>query len=206
MVFDHITQFHLDALKEIGNIGAGHAATALSEILNKKITISIPNVRLETINQIINEIEGPESIVYSVCQYFSGDINGCIFIVFHKLAANHFLRSLFNIADFDISNPKYQSDGKSALSEFGNILSGNYLASFSDMVGLRFSLSAPIVIMDMISTIITEGLLMASVESDYGLIIDTILHGEKSQVDSEILFLPTYKSFHTIFSALGLNL
>ena len=74
------------------------------------------------------------------------------------------------------------------------------------MVGLRFSLSAPIVIMDMISTIITEGLLMASVESDYGLIIDTILHGEKSQVDSEILFLPTHKSFHTIFSALGLNL
>lgn len=204
MIFDHITQLHLDALKEIGNIGTGHAATALSDLLNKKVNISIPAVRLEPITRIVGDIDVPESVVYSVCQYFSGDINGCIFLVFDTDAANNFLQVLFNDAEFDILKSEYSENGKSALSEFGNILSGNYLSSFSDMVGLQISLSTPIVVMDMISTIVTEGLLLASVESDYALIIDAVLHGEKSNLESAILFLPTHESFQTIFSALGM--
>lgn len=204
MMFEHISQMHLDALKEVGNIGTGHAATALSSLLNRKIKISIPSVRLEPINSYINGFDRPESVVYAICQYFSGDINGCIFFVLPKETANYFLQSLFNNPDFDMNNPDYTAEGKSALREFGNILSGNYLSSFSNLAGLQFKLSTPIVVTDMISTIITEGILLASLEGDNAFIIEAILHGEQNHLESDIFFLPTHESFQTIFSALGI--
>lgn len=198
MGFENISQIHLDALKEIGNIGTGHAATALSTLLNRKIHISIPDVRLEPINSYIKSFDHPESVVYAVCQYFSGDISGCIFFVLSKETMNYFLQSMFGSCDVD------DHTGKSALREFGNILSGNYLSAFSDMIGLQFKLSTPIVVTDMISTIITEGILLASVVSDEAFIIETILQSEHSNLESEIFFLPTHESFQTIFSALGI--
>lgn len=205
MSFKHISQMHLDALREVGNIGIGHAATALSGLLNKRIQVSIPNVRLEPITAYIKAFEKPESVVYAVCQYFSGEISGCIFFVLSKDVANHFLRSLYYNPDFDIDNPDYTKVGESALCEFGNILSSNYLSSFVDMIHLKFTLSAPTIVTDMISAIITEGILLASIESDNVFIIETILHSAQSKLEAEIFFLPTHESFQTIFSALGLS-
>lgn len=58
-----ITSFHLDVLKEIGNIGAAHAATALSDLLGKKIDMKVPKVEMVPFHEMMELAGGSETVV-----------------------------------------------------------------------------------------------------------------------------------------------
>ena len=75
------TTIHLDILKEIGNIGAGNAATALSTLLNKKIEMNVPNVRIVPFHEITELAGGSENVVVSVFLKIEGDANGNMFFI-----------------------------------------------------------------------------------------------------------------------------
>jgi chemotaxis protein CheC len=202
-----ISDMHLDILKEVGNIGAGHAATALSTLLNKKIDMKVPNVRVVSFDEMMEMAGGAESVIASVFLRIEGDAPGSMFFVLPLEQAEKFIRSLIGDQSFSFSNPNVNELALSALQEMGNILSGSYLSSLSDFTKLNLLPSVPALSIDMAGAVISFGLLELSQVSDYAIVIDTALDEDEGQtggsVKGHFFLLPDPESFDIIFKALG---
>lgn len=202
----NISSIQLDILKEIGNIGAGHAATALSTLLNKKIDMSVPDVKIVSFDEMIDMAGGPESVVAGVFLRIEGDAPGSMFFVLPLVQAEIFIRELPGNIPFCADELPYDELPLSALQELGNILSGSYLSSLSDFTKLSLFPSVPMLSIDMVGAIIGTGLLEISQVSDYAIVIDTALNDElqnTNAVNGHFFLLPDPESFQIIFKALG---
>ena len=135
-----LSNARLDALREVANIGAGHAATALSTLTGTRIMISVPMVNVVPPGDFVPEIAADVEIV-AVQMAMSGDIGGqTVFL----LATPSGLR----LAERMLRRKRGTSQSlghveQSALKEAGNILAGAYLTALSDFLGMRLMLSPP---------------------------------------------------------------
>ncbi|KAA9025854.1 chemotaxis protein CheC [Niallia endozanthoxylica] len=204
-----ISSTHLDILKEIGNIGAGNAATALSMILNKKIEMSVPNVRVVSFNEMIEMAGGAENVVASVYLRIEGDAPSHMFFILPLEQANKYIEQMTGESESFETLP-YGELALSALQELGNILAGSYLTSLSNFTGLHLFHSVPATSIDMLGAIISFGFIELSQFSDYVIVIDTALNKTNDEnielVDGHFFLLPDPKSFDIIFQSLGVAL
>lgn len=204
---EKITSFHLDVLKEIGNIGAAHAATALSNLLEKKIDMRVPDVKMVSFNEMMELVGGSENVVVGIYLRIEGDVEGSMFFILPIEQANHFIRRLIRDESFDFKTPPYSELGLSAMQEMGNILSGSYLSALSDFTGLKIYPTVPGLSIDMFGAIISIGLIELSQISDTVIVINTSIYEEEISDDELVkghfFLLPEPESFETIFKALG---
>lgn len=127
-LFKNFKDFKMDVLKEVGNIGAGNAATALSQLLNKPIDMAVPKVQLLSFEEITDKVGGAEELVYAVFLRVEGEAPGNLFFILTPEAASSLLS---RIAGIEVSGGDELSEMElSALSEIGNILAGSYLSSW----------------------------------------------------------------------------
>jgi chemotaxis protein CheC len=206
---EKLNSTHIDILKEVGNIGAGHAATALSRLLNKKIDMKVPDVQIVSFNEVMNLVGGAENVVASVFLRVEGDAPGSMFFILSLEQASRFIGHLTKDPSFSMDCPPYSEIALSALQELGNILTGSYLSSFSDFTKLNLYPSVPAISVDMVGAIISFGLIELSTVSDYAIVIDTALLEEEQHIQDSVkghfFFLPDPESFSTIFKALGVT-
>lgn len=204
---DSITDLHLDVLKEIGNIGAAHAATSLSQLLGHKIDMHVPNVELVSFDGMFNLAGGAETIVVGIYLRIEGDLSGSMFFVLPLDSANRFIRRLIGDATFDFNTPPFSDIGISAMQELGNILSGSYLSSLSDFTGLKIYPTVPSLSVDMVGAIVSFGLIEVSHVSDEVIVIDTQIHEEgldgTGSIKGHFFLIPDPSSYITIFRSLG---
>lgn len=204
---EKITSFHLDVLKEIGNIGAAHAATALSNLLEKKIDMRVPDVKMVSFNEMMELVGGSENVVVGIYLRIEGDVEGSMFFILPIEQANRFIRRLIRDESFDFKTPPYSELGLSAMQEMGNILSGSYLSALSDFTGLKIYPTVPGLSIDMFGAIISIGLIELSQISDTVIVINTSIYEEEISDDELVkghfFLLPEPESFETIFKALG---
>ena len=202
-----ITSLHLDVLKEIGNIGAAHAATALSDLLNKKIDMRVPKVEMVSFNDMMELAGGSENVVVGIFLRIEGDAEGSMFFVLPIEQGNRFIRRLIQDESFDFMNQPVSELGLSAMQEMGNILSGSYLSALSDFTGLKIYPTVPGLSIDMFGAIISIGLIELSHISDHVIIINTSIvddeQGDRESVRGHFFLLPDPDSFEAIFQALG---
>jgi chemotaxis protein CheC len=205
-----ITSMHLDILKEIGNIGAGHAATALSTLLDKKIDMKVPSVQVVSFDEMMDMAGGPDNVVVSVFLRIEGEAPGSMFFLLPLEQASMYIRTMIQDTSFSFSDPPISELGLSAMEELGNILSGSYLSSLSDFTNLKLFPSVPALSVDMAGAIIGFGLLEISQVSDYAIVIDTALKEEEVEesesVKGHFFLLPDPDSFEIIFQSLGVKL
>lgn len=204
---DKITSLHLDVLKEIGNIGAAHAATALSALLQKKIDMRVPNVEMVSFNDMMELAGGSENVVVGIFLRIEGDAEGSMFFILPIGQANRFIRRLIHDESFDFNSPDVSELGLSAMQEMGNILSGSYLSALSDFTGLKIYPTVPGLSVDMFGAIISIGLIELSQVSDSVIVINTSIYEDVVTDDEEVrghfFLLPDPKSFEAIFKSLG---
>ncbi|QOY34494.1 chemotaxis protein CheC [Anaerobacillus isosaccharinicus] len=204
---NRIQPHHLDILKEVGNIGAGHAATALSRLLNKTIDMKVPAVRVVSFNEITELVGGSDNIVAAIFLRIEGEAPGNMFFMLPVNEATTLIQYLTGDQTFDLDHPPYPDLGLSALQEVGNILAGSYLSAFSDFTKLNMQPSVPALSVDMAIAILSYGLLELSQVGDYAIVIETeILEkvDENTQKTSGHFFLlPDPDSYEIIFNALG---
>lgn len=202
-----INSLHLDILKEIGNIGAAHAATALSNLLNKKIEMRVPKAEMVTFNEMMEMMGGAEQVVVGIYLRIEGDLEGSMFFILPVEQANRFIQHLIHDGRFDFRTNA--SDlGMSAMQEMGNILSGSYLSAMSDFLHLNIYPTVPGLSIDMFGAIISIGLIEISQVSDYVIMIDTSILEEgleNTEMKGHFLLLPSPESFDVIFKALGVE-
>ncbi|MEW9501282.1 chemotaxis protein CheC [Jeotgalibacillus marinus] len=209
MSFDQeITLYHLDVLKEVGNIGAGHAATALSTLLGKTIDMKVPLVKIVSFDDMMEMAGGSENIVVSIFLRIEGEISGSMFFILPLPQAESFIRTMTQDESFSFDTPPYSEIGLSAMQEMGNILSGTYLSSLSDFTQLNLYPTVPALSVDMVGAIISYGLVELSQVSDQAIVIDTALFGEGHEgegVTGQFFLLPDPDSFHVLFKSLGVE-
>ncbi|MBA9024846.1 MULTISPECIES: chemotaxis protein CheC [Bacillaceae] len=206
---DKINSVHLDILKEIGNIGAGHAATSLSTILDRKMNMIVPRVRILSINEMIELAGGPETVVASVFLRIEGEVQGNMFFILPLKQAAHFIEQMTGTEVFSFDNLPYPELALSALSELGNILSGSYLSSLSDFTKLSLFPSVPALCIDMVGATISSGLIELSQVSDFVIVIETAI-GEAVEsstfINGHFFFLLDPDAYEVVFNSLGVPL
>lgn len=206
---NQITTLHLDVLREIGNIGAGNAATSLSKLLNKRIDMKVPDVKIVDFDEMMDMVGGPENIVASVFLRLEGDVSGSMFFVLPINQASKFIQQMIDDPSFSFFEQPNNEMANSALQELGNILSGSYLSSLSDFTNLSLYPSVPALSIDMFGAIISYGIIELSQVSDHAIVIDTALNdfetNENECVKGNFFLLPDPDSFPVIFEALGVT-
>lgn len=202
-----ITDMHLDVLKEIGNIGAAHAATSLSQLLSRKVDMHVPSVELVTFDEMFDLAGGADEIVAGIYLRIDGDLSGSMFFMLPLESANRFIQILTGEESFDFHKPPFSEIGVSSMQELGNILSGSYLSALSDFTSLKIYPTVPSLSVDMVGAIISFGLIEVSQYSDEVIVINTEIHGEGELEDERIhghfFLLPDPSSYKTIFRSLG---
>ena len=130
-----LTEIERDALKEIGNVGTGNAATALSKFLNKHIEIIIPETKFIPITQFADEFGGADKVVSSTYLQILGDLTGESMLIFPVKSAERMV-SLMTGEDPDKVRIMDEMS-QSAYKEMSNIFTGAYLSSLADFLQLR---------------------------------------------------------------------
>ncbi|MFS0727863.1 chemotaxis protein CheC [Paenibacillus sp. 1P07SE] len=200
-LFQEFADFKMDVLKEVGNIGAGNAATALSRLLDKPIDMTVPRVTLIQFDQIAERVGGSEQVVVAVFLRVEGDAPGNLFFIIEQKSAKTMLNNLLSIRV--AGDDQYSEMEYSALSEIGNILAGSYLSSLADFTKLSMIPTVPSIAVDMAGAILSYGLLQYGQMGDSALLIDTaFLEGEES-MEGHFFLIPDPESFKKIFQALG---
>ncbi len=199
-----ISSMQYDVLSELGNIGAGNATTALSSMINKKIDIGVPRVRLMDFNQISTIIGSEEQVMVGILIMLSGDINGMMmFLLDREIAKN--LVSILMCHEGE-KTVEFDDMEKSAVMEIGNIIAGAYLNSLSIMTNLNIDVSVPMLQIDMAGAILSVPAIEFGKIGDKVLIIETQFDDETEQekpINGYYILVPELESYEKILESLG---
>lgn len=208
MEFTNLSNEQRDVLREIGNIGAGNAATAMSKLINKKIDMQVPSVNVLSYDEMMEMMGGPDAVIVAILFRVQGDAPGTVYFILTIKEAEYLVKQMTNEAQFSWSSDDPLDDlGISVLQEAGNILTGSYLSALSDFMKINMQPSVPHLSVDMAGAVLTAGLIELSQVTDFVIIIDTkiIYSDTQNQIRGHFLFLPDPESFSKLFKSLGIN-
>ncbi|MDP4088233.1 MAG: chemotaxis protein CheC [Bacillota bacterium] len=190
----------LDALAEVGNIGAGNAATALSQLLNKKVDMTVPAVNIIPFNEVFARNES-EQLVVGVVVRVLGDTPGNILFIFDDETAKNMIQQLTGMREEEFSELGY-----SVLCEVGNIISGSYMNAIAKFTNLVIMPSVPAVTYDMLGAILSTTFIESGQFDDFVLDIETIfLNQDAINISGHFYYVPMPGSLEKILNSLGIN-
>ncbi|MFH2137901.1 MAG: chemotaxis protein CheC [Candidatus Omnitrophota bacterium] len=195
-----LSDAQLDALKEMGNIGSGNAATALSQLISSQIDISVPSVNFLPLENVADVLGGPEKIVYVIYLEVMSRMNGTMVTIITPESAEFLVSKLITNEKLDKDSELYQS----ALKEVGSILCGSYLSALSQVVGETFIASVPAMACDMMGALLDFVLTEIGQVAEEALLIETELFVSDTKVECSQLFLPKPGSLETLLAAVGM--
>ncbi|BCJ95221.1 chemotaxis protein CheC [Anaerocolumna cellulosilytica] len=198
---DNIDSMQVDVLKEIGNIGAGNATTALSTMVNGKVDMNVPKVALLEFKDLPDTVGGAENIVVGILITLEGEINGMMMFMMEQKSAYRLVNILLGKPPEDESFTEMEL---SALKEIGNIIAGAYLSSLSTLTGIRIDASVPYMSIDMAGAILSVPAIEFGKVGDKALIIETQFSKDDSDVNGYFILIPSLESYGVILSSLGL--
>ncbi len=200
--YDNADNLQFDVLKEIGNIGAGNATTALSQLLNSKIDMTVPDVKLLGFQELPDMFGGAENIIVGILLTLEGDTDGMMMFMMEKKSAHQVINLLLNknLGSFD----EFSEMDLSALNEIGNIIAGAYLSSISTLTRLTIISSVPYMAIDMAGAILSVPAIEFGKVGDKALVINTQFLEDDIEVNGFFVLIPTMDSYIKIMSSLGL--
>ena len=202
--FDNLNNLQMDVLKEIGNIGAGNAATALAKLLKKKVNMDVPKVKVlmfQEVSEILGEAEIP---VVGLLLAVTGDIRGSIMFILKNEAARGWVNILMGKPRCDeIEGIEFDEIEISALKEIGNILAGSYLSALSSLTGLNILPSVPELAIDMAGAIVSVPAIEFGKLADSVLYIETEFSEGGTKVIGDFFLIPDFHSYGTLLKSLG---
>lgn len=199
MSYKDYSSMQLDALKEVGNIGVGNSATALSQLLNKKVDITVPNVNIVPFDEFYKNGLA-EKIVIGVLVRVLGDCPGNILFVFEEESALNIVRNLMGDHITEMNDM-----AMSALCEVGNIISSSYMNSISKFTNLAMMSSVPAINCDMLGAMLTTVFMESGQYDEYVLDIETSFIQEgNNKTTGNFYFIPVPGALEKILSSLGI--
>ena len=202
--YSDLNDLQMDALREIGNIGSGNAATSLSEMLSKPVGIRVPVIRVLDYNQASDMLGGPENMLVGMLLSLTGEVTGMMMFLLEKefgdLVLNTLLgQSLNSFEDVD-------EMGLSALKEIANIMAASYVNAISNMTGMNINISVPDICIDMVGAMLSVPVIHYANVSDKIIFIQDEFNSDDDSAVSHILMIPEVESLNEIMKKLGILL
>lgn len=199
---DNLNDIQFDVLKEIGNIGAGNATTALAKMMNMKIDMNVPRVELVPFTNLPDIFGSPEEVLAGILVQLDGDIKGMMMFLVKEESAHNLVDSLMG-GMVQSANGEFSEMELSALSEIGNIIIGAYLSAMSNLTNLKIASSVPYISIDMAGALLSVPAIEFGKLGDKVLLIETQF-GELDFVNGYFLMVPELESYDVILSSLGM--
>ena len=199
---DNLNDLQFDVLKEIGNIGAGNATTALAKMMNMKIDMNVPRVDLVPFTNLPDIFGSPEEVLAGILVQLDGDIKGMMMFLVKEKSAHNLVNSLMG-GMIQSSGDGFSDMELSALGEIGNIIIGAYLSAMSNLTSLKISSSVPYISIDMAGGLLSVPAIEFGKLGDKVLLIETQF-GELDFVNGYFLMVPELESYDAILSSLGM--
>lgn len=199
-----LTSMKLDILREIGNIGAGHATAALSVMLNSNLRMEMPVVKFVDFNELADMVGGPEALVVAVLTHFTGGIEGMILFILE-------LEEAKNLAGMMLSKtyPKgfggFDDMDKSVFKEIGNILMSSYISSIGTLTNQNLRMDPPAICVDMAGAVLSLPISELGQVDDQALIIDSKFLDNNRPINGFLMFVSDEESSDSIFKSLGIG-
>lgn len=201
--YDELDFMEIDTLREIGSIGTGNAATALSQLLQKEVRITMPEVRIMGYNEAIEWIGGAEEITAGVLVRLGGEINGIMLSVqqidfvnlVQESMLGHRVKDYMELHEMECS----------ALIEVGNIMISTFINALCGLAGITINLTVPAFTVDMQGAIMTVPMAEFGGQSDYIMTIGGNFVCENKQVPCRLLLSPDVRSLNFLLRKLGVT-
>ena len=201
----NLQELQLDALKEVANIGAGHAATALSTMTSRRIMITVPEVNITRLERVADILGSPDDVVAAVLMHMMGDLTGRTMVLFPRESAGF-------LCDILLRRPlgtttEFGEMEESGLKEAGNILSSAYLTALSDFMGMMLLPSVPSLVIDLAGAVLTSTYLNFGYERDFVFCLETefVFAEEVRGLRGHFLLMPDLASLRAVFDAIRLT-
>lgn len=203
MSLEQVTENYYDVLKELGNIGAGNAMTALSQMLQCKVDMKVPQVRLLEFSEVGDMMGGEEQIMVGVFLGVDGDITGSMMFMVEEESARHLIQKI--TMGMLPPGSEFEEMGLSAMKEIGNIITGAYLNSLSTLTNLKIIPTPPALTVDMAGAILSVPAIQFGIFGDNILLIQSQFYDE-IELDGYFILIPDLESYSKILTALGIPL
>lgn len=203
MPFRELNNVQLDTLKELSNIGMGHAATALSQMIGQTIYLRVPHVTITEISQVPEYLGGAEKLMVGITLQILGDARGNIMLLFPQESAHHLLCSLLGHQERGLVMSEVNV---SALKEVGNILASAYLCALGNLLNKTLLPSVPMLAYDMAGAVVDYVLIDLSQSGDLAIIVETDFTGDSDQdfaIKGHFFLLPDPATLDIFLNAAG---
>jgi chemotaxis protein CheC len=197
----NLDQARLDALKEIGNIGAGNAATALSQLVGDKITMTVPVIEILPFAELARASGGGDAYIAGVYLRITGAITGDILFTLNYPEAKRLASLMLKQQSEDSALSELEC---SAIMEAGSILTGSFLNALSELTSLNFSYSIPYFCADIFEAVLGSMLFHLGAVGDHALLIKTELRYRAEKLAGNFFFLPQANSLALMFKTIGI--
>lgn len=193
----------LDALCEIGNVGAGNSATALSQIINHRIDMKVPRVSIVPLGEVPELVGGADVTVVGVFLRVYGAAPGNILFLLPRDSAFFLVDMIIGKQRGDTQDLDFMDE--SALMEIGNILAGAYLNALFNLTKLSLLPSIPALAMDMAGAILSVVLVQLGQMGDHALVLETEFQADEGGIKGHFFLVPDPGSLETILAAVGVE-
>lgn len=203
--YDDLNVMHIDALREIANIGTGNAATSLADMLQRSINIQVPRISFLDYADVTDALGGPETLMVGMLLTLNQDVTGMMMFLMKEEFAHMVLNSLLGQSFTSFTDVDEMS--MSAMQEIGNIMAASYVNAISQITGLVIEISPPDITIDMVGSILSvPAIHFANVSDKVIFIEDEFESGGSEEERSNILLIPDVDSLQKIIEKLGLSI
>ena len=203
-----LSEAQYDALREVGSIGAGHAATALSQLVDHKVELGIPTLDLVAVDRIPTLFGGPESLTAAVYDRLLGDIGGSILFVLERSSALALVDLLHNREAG--TTKSLGADEEALVAHASSIVISAYLAAVARLADINLLPGRPAFAFDMVGGILDAVAAEVGLRADSALLIRTEFRSddtpsEENKIDAYLLFLPDPDGLEVLLGRLGMT-
>lgn len=201
---EELTSMKLDVLREIGNIGAGNATTALSVMLNSNLRMESPVVKILDFDGIPEMIGGADTIVAAVLTCFTGEVSGMMLFILEMEEAKNLAGTMLGKTYADDFEGFDHMD-KSVLKEVGNILMSSYINSIGTLTNMQFRTEPPAICVDMAGSVLSLPISQLGKVGDKALVIDSKFLDNERPINGFLMLVTDEVSYQKIFESLGIG-
>lgn len=199
--YEEMGALAIDMLKEIGSIGGGNAATALSSMLNAKVHMALPEVKILGFNAALNLLGHPEELVAAIFVEMSGELHGVMLFVLTREFSDAIIQKMLGKPAVDFL--ELEEIDTSVLTEIGNIVISSYITAMSSLANVEVELSVPQFTVNMQGGIMSVPIAMMGQHSDRIMMITGKFKIDGKAMDSNMLLLPDVESLNVLMKKLG---
>ncbi|MCR5672978.1 MAG: chemotaxis protein CheC [Lachnospiraceae bacterium] len=201
--YENLNELQLDVMREIGNIGAGNACTALSVLLGTTIDMSVPRVQLLGLESTTQLLGGGDNVVIGLKIEITGDLQGMMLHVVERRFAERIINTFYAKEITNISS--LDEMDSSVLNEMANITSGAYANSIATLTSLFVNIGTPNQIPGSVSDIMKLPLKDGVKENEQVLVVDEMFTIDDEHISSNMILALEKESLETLFSRLGVQ-